>query len=206
GSIVRRAAGRFGRLVQFQRAGVQLVVGAVLGDQLVVGAALDDAAMVQNHDGIGVLHGGQAVGDDKGGAAGHQRVHAAVDNGLGVGVDGGGRLVHDHDRRVGHGRAGNGQQLALALAQVGAVAGQHGVVAVGQAADKVVRAGQLGGGDALLVMGVQVAVADVFHHGAGEQVGVLQDDAQRMEQVSLRSEERRVGREGVTPMTDYRLL
>ena len=54
--------------VQLQRAGVQLVVGAVLGDQLVVGAALDDAAVVQDHDGVGVLDGGQPVGDDKGGA------------------------------------------------------------------------------------------------------------------------------------------
>ena len=76
-----------GKSVQLQRAGVQLVVGAVLGDQLVVGAALDDAAVVQDHDGVGVLDGGQPVGDDKGGAAGHQGVHAALDDGLGVGVD-----------------------------------------------------------------------------------------------------------------------
>ena len=38
---------------------------------------------------------------------------------------------------------GDGQQLALALGQVGAVAGQHGVVALGQAADEVVGAGSL---------------------------------------------------------------
>src|SRR5699024_8832450 len=63
--------------------------------------------------------------------------------------------------------------------------GQHGVVAVGQPADEVVRAGQPGRGDALLVVGVQVAVADVLHHGAGEQVGVLQHDAQRVAQVGL---------------------
>src|SRR5699024_5576807 len=74
--------------VQLQRAGVQLVVGAVLGDQLVVGAALDDAAVVQDHDGVGVLDGGQPVSDDKGGAPGHQGVHAPLDDGLGVGVDG----------------------------------------------------------------------------------------------------------------------
>ena len=36
----------------------------MLGDQLIVGAALDDAAMVQHHDGIRVLDGGQTVGDD----------------------------------------------------------------------------------------------------------------------------------------------
>ena len=58
---------------------------------------------------------------------------------------------------VGHGGAGNGQQLPLALAEVGAVAGQHGVVAVGQAADEIIGAGQTGRSDALLVMGFQVA-------------------------------------------------
>ena len=40
----------------------------MLSDQLVVGAALDDAAVIQNHDGVGVLHRGQPVGNDKGGA------------------------------------------------------------------------------------------------------------------------------------------
>ena len=108
------------------------------------------------------------MGDDKGGAPGHQGVHAPLDDGLGVGVDGAGGFVHDHDRGIGHRRPGNGQQLALALGQVGAVAGQHGVVAVGQPADEVVRAGQPGRGDALLVVGLQVAIADVLHHGAGE--------------------------------------
>ncbi len=116
---------------------------------------------------------------------GHQGVHAVLDQLLGAGVDGGGGLVQDQHRRVGHGRPGDGQQLPLALGQVGAVAGEHGVVPIGQAADEAVGVGQLGGGDALLVGGVQVAVADVLHHRAGEQVGVLEDDAQAAAQVGL---------------------
>ena len=72
-----------------------------------------------------LLHCGQPVGDDKGGAAGHQGVHALLDQGLGAGVDGGGGLVQNQHRRVGHGSPGDGQQLPLALAQVGAVAGEH---------------------------------------------------------------------------------
>ena len=74
---------------------------------------------------------------------------------------------------IGHGGAGDGQQLPLALAEVGPVAGEHGVVALRQAADEAVGVGQLGRGDALLVRGVQTAVADVFHNGAGEEVGIL---------------------------------
>ena len=139
----------------------------MLGDELVVGAPLDDTAVVQHHNGVGVLHGAQAVGDDEHGAARHQSVHTGLDNGLGVGVDGGGGLVQNHHRRVSHSGPGNGQQLPLALAQVGAVAGEGRVIALGQAGDEIVGAGQLGGGDALLVGGLQAAVADVVHHGAG---------------------------------------
>ena len=57
-----------------------------------------------------------------------------LDQRLGAGIDGGGGLVQDQHRRVGDRRTGDGQQLALALGQVGTVAGQHGVVAIRQAA------------------------------------------------------------------------
>lgn len=148
-------------------------------------APLNDAAVVQHHDGVGVLDRGEPVGNDEHRAAFHQSVHALLDNGLGVGVDGRGCLVQDHHGRVGHSGPGNGQQLPLALGQVGAVALQGGVIAIGQTGDEVVSAGQLGGGNAFLVGGVQTAIADVFHHGAGEQVGVLEHHAQRPPEVRL---------------------
>ena len=46
------------RLLQFHRAGVQLVVLALLRDQLVMRATLDDVAMVEHHDHIGIAPGG----------------------------------------------------------------------------------------------------------------------------------------------------
>ena len=147
--------------------------------------ALDDAAVVQADDRVGVAHGGEAVRDDKRRATLHELVHALLHDGLGAGVDGARCLVQDHCRRIGDSGARNRDQLALALRQLGAVAGEHGVVAVGQAGDKVVRARELGRRDALLVGRIQVAVADVVHHGAGEQVHVLQHDAQRAAQIGL---------------------
>ncbi len=39
----------------------------------------------------------------------------ALHDGFGTGVDGGGRLVQDHDRRVCNRRPRDGDQLALAL-------------------------------------------------------------------------------------------
>ena len=43
----------------------ELPVFAVLSEQLFVRAALDDAAVFEDHDGIGVADGGQAVRDDE---------------------------------------------------------------------------------------------------------------------------------------------
>ena len=44
---------------------------------------------------------------------------------------------------------------------------------------------QLGGGDTLLVGGFQLTIADVIHDGTGEQVGVLEHNAQGAAQVCL---------------------
>ena len=59
------------------------------------------------------------------------------------------------------------------------------MVALGQARDEIVRVGQLRGADAVVVRGVELAVADVVHDRAGEEVDVLQDDAERVAQVGL---------------------
>ena len=123
--------------------------------------------------------------DHERGTSVHEGVHALLDDLLGAGVDGGGRLVQDHGRGVGDGRARNGEQLALALRELGGVVGEHGLVAVGKATDEAVRTGELCRADALLVRGAQAPVADVVHDGAGEQVHVLQHDAQGAAQVAL---------------------
>ena len=59
---------RDGLLFQLKSAGVQLVILPFGGDEFLVAAPLDDAAMVQHQDDVGVLHRGQPVGNDKGGA------------------------------------------------------------------------------------------------------------------------------------------
>ena len=62
-----RAASR-----EFKHAVVELIIHTFLAEQFFVVAALDDAAMVQHHDGVGIAHGGEAVGDDEDGAALHE--------------------------------------------------------------------------------------------------------------------------------------
>ena len=173
------------RLLQFHRAGVQLVVLALLRDQLVMRATLDDVAMVEHHDHVGVAHGGQAVGDDEDRTSLHQVIHTSLHNLFSASINRGRGLVKDQRGRIGHRRASDGNQLALALGQAGTVAFEHCVVALGQHADEAVRIDQTRGLDAFLIGGVQTAVTDVVHHGAGEQVHVLQHDAQRPAQVRL---------------------
>ena len=103
------------RLIQFESAGVELVVGALLGDQILVGATLDDAAVIQHHNAIGIAHGGEAVGNDEGGSALHQRVHTLLHQSFGTGVDGGGSLVQNHNRRVSYCGTGDRDKLTLSL-------------------------------------------------------------------------------------------
>ena len=148
-------------------------------------AALDDAALLENHDAVGVAHGTQPVGDDEAGAPLHQGVHAALDEHLGAGVNGARGFVENQHRGIGDRRAGDGQQLPLALREVAAVAGEHGVVAILEAADEAVGIGELCRADALGVRGVEPAVADVLHDRAGEEVRILQHHAERPAQIAL---------------------
>ncbi len=106
-----------------------------------------------------------------------------LDQRLGAGVDGRRGLVQNHRRRIGDGGARDGQQLALSLAQVCAVARHHRVVALRQAADEGVRVGDPGRPLNFLLRGIQLAETDVVRHGAGEQMCILQDDTQRTAQI-----------------------
>ena len=83
---------------------------------------------------------------------GHQRIHTALHNGLGPGIDRASCLVEDHDRRIRNGSARNGEQLGAGhLTQVCTVAGQRGIVALRQTGDKVMRTCQFSGGNAFLI-------------------------------------------------------
>jgi len=118
------------------------------------------------------------VSDDKGSAALHQFEQRLLDLQFGARIHAGGGLIEDQDTRIRQGGPGNGQQLALPLADVGAPLREGGMVAVRQAADELVRVGEDGGLNHLLVRRVQPAIADVLHHRVGEEKVVLEHHAQ----------------------------
>ena len=115
----------------------------------------------------------------------HQRVHPARNYRFRARIYGRRRFVEYHDGRIGDGGARYRYELTLTLRQVCAVAREHGVVAVGQSCDKIVRAGELSRGYTFLVGGVQLAVADIVHDRARKQVRVLQYYAERAAQVGF---------------------
>lgn len=84
-SSAKRAYGNIGRglaprrLLQLERSRVELIVVPLLSDELIMVTALDHASVVKADDDVGVADRGQAVRDDKGGAALHEGVHAALD-------------------------------------------------------------------------------------------------------------------------------
>ena len=108
-------------------------VEAALGHQRVVRALLDDAAVVHHDDPVGAADGGEAVGDDDRRAVVHQPLERLLDQPLGFGVERGGRLVEQQDRRVAQQRAGDREALALAARQPRAAFAQEGVEPVAAA-------------------------------------------------------------------------
>ena len=146
---------------------------------------LDDLTAIEHHDLGRVADGGQAVGDREAGLAFHQLTQTFLDQFLGAGVDVAGGLVQDHDLGLRHHGAGDGDHLALALAQVGAALGQHGVVTLGQVHDELVGVGLFGRLDAFLVCGALPGIFQVVHDRIGEQEGFLQHDTDLLTQAFL---------------------
>ena len=101
-------------------------------------AALDDAAGVHHQDLVGAHHGREPVRDHERGAADADAVELGLDRLLGRGVERGGRLVEDQDRRILQQRARDRDALLLAAGELEPALADLGLVAVGQRHDEVV--------------------------------------------------------------------
>ncbi len=86
-------------------------------------------------------------------------------------------LVQDQHRGVAQEQLGQGQLAQLARRQARAAFAQHGLVALGQAADEAMRTRDLAGGHDLVVVGIGVDHAQPVHDGAAEPVHLLRQAA-----------------------------
>ena len=110
---------------------VELVIKAFLGQKGFVIALLDETAVINDEDLVSLADRAEAVGDDEGGAPGHQAQQRILNMDFGARVDAARRFVEDEDARIGQHGAGDGQELALALAEVVPLLGYGGLVAQG---------------------------------------------------------------------------
>lgn len=140
-----------------------------VGPQIPRGPALDDAAAVEAQAPVGVLDGLEAVGNGDDGAAGQLGAQDVLDGGGGGAVDGGGGLVEDDEAAAAQDGAGDGDELALALAEVLAGCVDGRAEAPGGPEDTVEGAQAVGVGKA--AVGVEIVA-----QGAGEEGRVLLDE------------------------------
>ena len=110
-----------------------------------------------------------------------RRTEAALQRGadlrVRLGVDGGERIVKNHDGRVLRQHPGNRGPLLLPAGERHAPLAHKGVVALGKALDRLVEAGGAGGLPDRLHGHLLVRDGDVFPQGTGEEIGLLQDHA-----------------------------
>src|SRR5450631_85502 len=150
-------------------------VGAAADHELGVGAALANLAVFENENFVGSADGGQAMGDDEGGAADHQVGQGFLHVHFRFGVEFGGGFVENQNRRVFEDGAGDGDALALAAAETGAAFTDYGVVALGEFRDEVGGESGLCGGFHASFRDAGQAVADIVPDGVVEEDVFLGD-------------------------------
>ena len=119
----------------------------------------------------------QPVGDDDDRAAVGDAGQMLLHDGLALGIERTRRLVENQDRRAVDQRTGDRQPLTLPARQVGRTLFEHRRIAVRQALDELVRAGDLGGAHHLVERGGGFGHRDVLAHRAAKQEILLQHDA-----------------------------
>src|SRR6516165_11955139 len=105
----------------------QPCICAAPGQQLGVRAFFDDAALVKYDQTVHARGRRQAVGDRDDRASAHQAVELLLNRCLDLGIESGGRLVQNQDRRVLENDTGQRDALALAGRQLDAALADMGV-------------------------------------------------------------------------------
>ena len=145
-----------------------------------MGAKFYDASLMQDGDRVGVADGGNAVGDEDGGATAHDFAEMIEDFVLGVGVDAGKGIVEDEDAGAAEKGAGDGGALLLAAGESDAAFADGGVVAFGEAFDVVGDVGGFGGGFDVVERDVAIftrhSKSDVFADGVAEEKCFLRNE------------------------------
>ena len=110
-----------------------------------------DHAVFQHDDHVGILDGGNTLGDDQLGGLGDEFPEGLADHGVGFGIHGGSGVVQNEDLGLLQQGTGDAKTLLLTAGDVGAALLDLVVVLVGEVLDEIVGAGKAAGVDQLLV-------------------------------------------------------
>jgi hypothetical protein len=136
----------------------------------------DDAALVEDHDPIGVKDRAHALRDDDDVRITSLGVERPAQASICRRVQCGEAVVEEVDRRALHQRAGDREALPLPAGNVGAALVDRGLELAVHGRDEVTRLRDLECVPQLLVGRVRVAESQVVGHGALEQVGGLRHE------------------------------
>ena len=153
-------------LRQLESTRVQLIILSLVGNQLFVVAALYYLTVIQHYYHIGIAHSGQSVCNHEHRSSLHKRIHSSRDYRFRSCIYGRRSFVEYHYGRICDCGTRYRHKLTLTLRKVCAVTCEQCIISVGQTGYKIVRARQLCRRYALLVRGVQLAVADIVHYRA----------------------------------------
>ena len=133
-----------------------------------------DFSAVQNEDAVGVLHAGNALRHDQLCGSGNFLCKSCPNLRIGGRIHGAGGIVQNQNLWLFQKCAGNAQALFLAAGNIAAALLNPGMVPVGEALDKFIRAGLTTGLGAFVLGGVFLAPAKVLQNRTGEQDVFLQ--------------------------------
>jgi hypothetical protein len=169
---------------------VEAGVESAAGEEASVVAAFRDAPAVEHDHLRRLAHGREVVRDHDRRPPFHEASQGLHYPMTGAGVQTRSRLVEYENGCVADHRAGDGDALALPAGEEPALLPDHGVVALGQCEDEVVRVGGLRRAGYLLFGRTRLAVGNVLPHGPVEDQRLLQEHgdvlAQRVQGEVLR--------------------
>lgn len=116
----------------------EVAIETAESEELGMGSAFDNLAMVEDKDAVGMLDGGQTMGNHDRGAALHQASECLLDLEFGFGIKGRSGLVEDEDGRVFQDRASNTDTLPLSSGEIHSTVADERVVVLGQLRDETV--------------------------------------------------------------------
>lgn len=155
----------------------KVCVNTGFGNQLLVLALLYYTPAVDNKDLIGVTDGFQSVRNHNYCFVARQSLNSLLQSILIFGVDICGCLVKNNDRCVFKHSARYGNALLFTARKTGTALADNGVVAVGQAFNKIITAGGFCGGRNLVVRSARATEFNVVLNRIGKQINILENYA-----------------------------